>query len=203
MKIYYTCSTADFFTYEKNYFKIRDYLISKGHVLTRDWLPHTAEMLRSGNTVMRDIKKIYRECMEAIKDAELVVIEDTVSNFSTGHQITVALQNRKPTLVLWQGKKHRQFSQMFIHGIESDILQISEYDVNTLEQIVSTFIEKYENCSERNRFHLVLNNLERRYLDWAQYAKGKSRTQIIREGLRKEIDGDEDYNKYLRKHGGD
>jgi len=169
-------------------------------VLTRDWLPHTAEMLRSGNTVIRDIKKIYRECIEAIKDAELVVIEDTVSNFSTGHQITVALQNKKPTLVLWQGRKHRQFSQMFIHGIESDILQVSEYDSNTLEQIISTFIEKYEDCNERNRFHLVLNNLERRYLDWAQYAKNKSRTQIIRELLRKEIDSDDSYNKYLSKH---
>lgn len=200
MKIYFTCSTADFFSYEENYFKIRNYLVEQGQILTRDWLPHTAEMLHSGKTVMRDIKKIYRECMESIKEAEVVIIEDTVSNFSTGHQITVALQNKKPTLVLWQGKKHRQFSQMFIHGIDSDILQVSEYEAKNLEQIISTFLEKYEDCNEKNRFHLVLNNLERRYLDWAQYSKGKSRTQIIRESLRKQIDEDEGYNKYLDTH---
>ena len=198
MKIYFSCSTADFFEYEEGYFKIRDFLVKEGHILTRDWLPETAETLHSGNTLIRDIKKIYKDCIEAIREADLVIIEDTVSNFSTGHQITVALQYRKPTLVLWQGKKHRQFKQMFIHGIDSDILQISEYSLENLEDIIKTFVEKFEDCSERNRFHLVLNNLERRYLDWAQFSKSKSRTQIIRESLRKQIDEDFEYNQYLK-----
>lgn len=200
MKIYFSCSTADFFNYEENYFRIRNYLVKQGHILTRDWLPQTAESLKNGNKEIRDIKKIYKDCIDSIKDAELVIIEDTVSNFSTGHQITVALQSRKPTLVLWQGKKHRQFNQMFIHGIESDILQVSEYELKTLDQTIDTFIEKYEDCSEKNRFHLVLNNLERRYLDWAQYVKGKSRTQLIREALRGVIDEDSEYNNYLKNH---
>lgn len=202
MKIYFTCSTADFFRYEKSYFAIRNYLIDKGHVLTRDWLPHTAEMLHNEERSIRNIKKIYRECIESIKESQLVVVEDTVSNFSTGHQITMALQYRKPTLVLWQGKKHRQFKQMFIHGIESDILQISEYEVRDIEKVIGTFIEKYEDCNEKNRFHLVLNNLERKYLDWAQYSQNRSRTQIIREVLREKIDGDRKYNRYLEKHVG-
>ena len=77
---------------------------------------------------------------------------------------------------------------------------MSEYDQKNLESIIGTFIEKYEDSGEKNRFHLVLNHLERRYLDWGQYAKGKSRTQIIRQALRKEIDSDEGYNKYLSKH---
>lgn len=197
MKIYFTCSTSDFFKYEESYFKIRNYLVEEGQILTRDWLPHTAETLHDGNTIMRDIKRIYRECIESIKEADLVIIEDTVSNFSTGHQITVALQSKKPTLVLWQGKKHRQFSQMFIHGIDSDILQVSEYSLDNLKEIIKTFLEKYEDCSEKNRFHLILNNLERRYLDWAQYSKGKSQTQIIRDSLRKQLDDDKEYNDYL------
>lgn len=197
MKIYFTCSTADFFKYEKDYFKIRDFIINQGHVLTRDWLPHTADKLHHHDIFIRDVKQIYRECVEAIKNADLVIIEDTVSNFSTGHQITLALQNRKPTLVLWQGKKHRHFNQMFIHGIDSNILQISEYAPDNLTEIIKVFLEKYEDCNEKNRFHLVLNNLERRYLDWAQFSKNKSRTQIIRDALRQAIDEDSDYTKYL------
>ncbi len=129
-----------------------------------------------------------------------MIIDDTVSNFSTGHQITIALQSRKPTLVLWQGKKHRHFKQLFIHGIESDILQVSEYSLENLSDTISAFICKYENASERNRFHLVLNNVERNYLDWAQFTKNKSRTKVIREALKQLIDGDDDYCKYLSRH---
>lgn len=200
MKIYFTCSTAEFFQYRDSYFGIRNYLIDLGHTITRDWLPHTETHLHQGYTDIRDIKKIYTACIDSIKEADLAIIEDTVSNFSTGHQRTVALQNKKPTLVLWQGKKHRQFKQMFIHGIESDILQISEYSPETLFTIINTFINKYENPFKRNRFHLVLSNIERNYLDWAQYTKNKSRTKIIREALRKLIDTDDDYNEYLNKH---
>jgi hypothetical protein len=138
--------------------------------------------------------------MAAIKEADLVIVEDTVSNFSTGHQITVALQYRKPTLVLWRGEKHKQFKQMFIHGIESDILQVSEYTDENVMKIIRIFIEKYENVDERNRFHLVLNNMERQYLDWAQHSKNKSRTKIIREALKWMIEEDKEYNDYLNKH---
>jgi hypothetical protein len=200
MKIYFTCSTAEFFKYRDSYFGIRNYLIEHGQTLTRDWLPHTENHLLKGNTDIRDIKQIYKSCIQAIKEADLVIIEDTVSNFSTGHQITIALQNKKPTLVLWQGEKHRHFRQMFIHGIDSDILQISEYLPKKLYEIIEAFLTKYENVIERNRFHLILNNVERNYIDWAQYTKGKSRTKIIRESLRAIIDQDTEYTDYLSKH---
>lgn len=201
MKIYFTCSTAEFFKYRESYFGIRNLLISGGHTLTRDWLPHTEDALKQGRLDMtRNIKQIYQECIKSIKKADIVIIEDTISNFSTGHQITVALQNKKPTLVLWQGKKYRQFSQMFIHGIDSDILQVTEYEPNELDEIINTFINKYENASERNRFHLILNNVERNYLDWAQFTKNKSRTKVIKEALKGIIDSDKNYDKYLNKH---
>ena len=201
MKVYFTCSTAEFFKYRDLYFGIRNFLISQGHTLTRDWLPHTEEALKKGKLDMtRDIRQIYKECINSIKEADVVIIEDTISNFSTGHQITVALQNKKPTLVLWQGRKHRQFRQMFIHGIDSDILQVSEYELKDLNDTIETFINKYESFAEKNRFHLVLNNVERNYLDWAQFTKNKSRTKIIKEGLKNIIESDEGYARYLREH---
>ena len=201
MKVYFTCSTAEFFKYRDLYFGIRNFLISQGHTLTRDWLPHTEEALKKGKLDMtRDIRQIYKECINSIKEADVVIIEDTISNFSTGHQITVALQNKKPTLVLWQGRKHRQFRQMFIHGIDSDILQVSEYELKDLNDTIETFINKYESFAEKNRFHLVLNNVERNYLDWAQFTKNKSRTKIIKEGLKNIIESDDGYARYLREH---
>ena len=196
MKIYFTCSTAELTKYRDNYFSIRDYLVGKQHILTRDWLPPTDRLLHAGETDI-NIKDIYKACVDAIRDADAVVVEDTVSNFSTGHQITLALRYKKPTLVLWQGPKHRQFNQMLIHGIDSDILQVSEYTNDTLQTIIQTFLNKYEDSMEKSRFHLVLSGTERMYLDWAQFVKGKSRTKVIRDALQEMMNRDEDYAHYL------
>lgn len=198
MKIHFTCSTAQFNEHKQDYFKIRELLINQGHLLTRDWLPHTYERIKAKRIELTDIKEIYQANLKALKEAELVIVEDTVSNFSTGHQITLALQQKKPTLVLWKGQKHRQFKQMFIHGIESNILQVSQYDSNNLNQLLASFIGKFAATNETNRFHLVLSGVERQYLDWAQFHKGKSRTKIITEALHKEIKSDKSYQDFLQ-----
>lgn len=199
MKIYFTASTSEYQKYRDLYYFIRNYLLSKEHILTRDWLPLVDERLQKGDTDLPDIKEIYRLNIEALKESDIVIIDDTISNFSTGHQITLALQFKKPTLVLWQGEKNRQFKNMFIHGIESDILQVSEYTREKLEEIIRVFIHKYEKVHEKNRFHLVLNNTERNYLDWAQFIKNKSRTKVIRNALQREIENDIEYIEYLSK----
>lgn len=163
----------------------------------RDWLPLAEERIRNKQHDMADIKEIYRYNITALRESELVIVEDTVSNFSTGHQITMALQYRKPTLVLWRGEKHKQFKQMFIHGIESDLLEVSEYTDETIERVIKVFVQKYQDVDERNRFHLVLNSTERQYIDWAQHSQNKSRTKIIREALKSMIEEDKKYEEYL------
>lgn len=199
MKIYFTASTAEL---EKNaslYENIRTYLLESGHILTRDWLLRAKQRMLNKVTDIYDIKEIYQACMKAISEADLVIIEDTVSNFSTGHQITIALQQKKPTLVLWQGKKHKHFNQMFIHGVESEFLEIYEYTSKNLTDILQLFIRKYSHFSARNRFHLVLNAAERQYLDWLQFTKHRSRTKVIRQALQTEIKNDEEYSEYLKR----
>jgi len=200
MKVYFTCSTAEFFEHKNEYFAIRDLLVAENHILTRDWLTITEDALVNYRNTLTNVKQIYTQCIEALREADLVIVEDTVSNFSTGHQITLALQYKRPTLVLWKKDKPKQFKKMFIHGIESDFLEVTEYSIETLETIIKTFIAKYSHAEEKNRFHLVLSGVERQYLDWAQYHKNKSRTVMLRESLRKEMEEDEEYKKYLEKH---
>lgn len=197
MKIYFTCSTAEFNTHKKIYHQIRNLIISEKHILTKDWIPLLETRIQNNEDDVKDIKRIYKDCIESIKKADLVIIEDTVSNFSTGHQITIALQLRKPTLVLWNGKKHQLFKNMFIHGIESDILEVKNYELSQLDEIIKVFINKFTNSKSKNRFHLVLNQFERDYLDWAQFNFGESRTKLIRNALRHQIHNDKDYEKYL------
>jgi hypothetical protein len=198
MKVYFSCSTAEFTKYKSFYYAIRQFILDEGHILTRDWLPLTDEKLKGYDRSLMDIHEVYKENMLSLKEADMLIVEDTISNFSTGHQITVALQDKKPTLVLWQNLKPKFFKSNFIEGIDSEFLQISEYTTESLKDIIRAFINKYENVHEKNRFHLVLNTMERNYLDWAQFIKDKSRTKVIKEALKKEIDSDIEYNAYLR-----
>lgn len=197
MKIYFTCSTAEFNKYKKNYFAIRDFLVSEDHILTRDWLGRAKNRIDEGKMEIANIKEIYKDCIDSLIEADLVIIEDTVSNFSTGHQITLALQRQKPTLVLWCRPKHRHFHQTFIQGIESEYLEVKEYNIKNYKEIIRTFIKKYENAKQRNRFNLVISDMERKYLDWRQFNTHKSRTSIIRESIRKSMSDDAAYKKYL------
>jgi hypothetical protein len=199
MKIYFTCTTAEFDKYQDKYFAIRDYIVDQGHTLTRDWLGDTQQRLNKNIREVKDMRKVYLDSMKAIRDAEVVIVEDTVSNFSTGHQITIALQMRKPTLVMWNGDKHRQFSKMFIHGIQSDLLAISQYDMTNYAEVINKFLKKQKDVAVKNRFNLVINDYERNYLDWAQFYKGKSRTRIIKDLLNTQIDSDQEYQEYINK----
>ena len=197
MKIFFTCTTSDFNKHKKDYYRIRNYIVEQGHILTRDWLKPTEARIKKGFDDVPDIKSIYDSVINAVYDADLLIVEDTVSNFSTGHQITLALSRNIPTLVLWKVGKHKHFKSMFIHGVESDCLEIEEYSDKNLEKTINRFINKYEDKEQKNRFHLVLNNVERKYLDWAHFNKGESRTKLIRKALRNVINNDEEYKKYL------
>lgn len=199
MKVYFTASTAEYEKYKDTYKFIKNHLISNGHTLTRDWIPHVERKITQNDIQLDDIKEIYEVCVDSIKLSDLVIIDDTVSNFSTGHQITLALQYKKPTLVLWQGEKHKVFQKMFIHGIKSPLLQVSMYDEKTLESVLGGFISKFESINTQNRFHLVLNGAERQYLDWVQMKKNKSRTLAIREALQDAINNDSEYLDYLSR----
>ena len=91
---------------------------------------------------------------------------------------------------------------MFIHGIDSPILEIVEYNLNNLEEILQIFLKKYQNVNETNRFNLALSGYERQYLDWVHFNTGKSRTQVIKQALKKMMDEDEGYVGYLRMNSG-
>jgi hypothetical protein len=178
---------------------IRNFLIDENHLLTYDWMLDVYEKSEKNITEVRNIKQIYRDCIKGIMQSDIIIVEDTVSNFSTGHQITMALQRKKPTLVLWQKSKERQFNDSFINGIQSDLLEVHEYEGDEYKEIIKVFVNKYADVKERNRFHLVLNNIERNYIDWVHLNTKKSRTQIIRDAINNLIDKDEEYSKYLLK----
>lgn len=199
MKIWYGCTTAKYLKYREYYDSIRQYIIDQGHVLTRDWLPYfTSSDPANRYKDKEESKREYQQVMKAVREADVQIIEDTVSNFSTGHMISMGILWKIPTLVLWLPDKEKYFNKNFIDGIDSEYLEVSEYNLSNYQDIIRSFIYKYEHATERHHFHLVLDEVERRYLDWAQYFSNRSRTNVIRSALRRMVDDDEEYGKYLK-----
>lgn len=197
MKIFLTSTTAEFLKYKKNYFKVRQVLIDEGHILTRDWIPHAEKRISQG-VKYQNPQDFFPKVMQALDEAEAIVVEDTVSNFSTGFAITYAIQRRKPILVLWFKEKNKHFKDTFLHGITDNYLEIKTYTLKNIDEILKSFLKKYENSKEKNRFHLVIDGVERKYLDWIHFNKNLSRTEIIRKAIRGELENDQEYQNYLK-----
>jgi hypothetical protein len=196
MKIFFSCTTLELVKYKDNYLKIRDIIIDQGHILTRDWLPSAIDYIEKGREYQNP-EQFYKKVINALHDADLVIVEDTVSNFSTGFVITHAIQKKKPILVLRNKRKNKHFKDSFLDGIDYRNLDIKKYKPKDLDRIIRSFIAKYENAKDKNRFHLVIDGVERKYLDWIKHNKSKSRTKVIRNGIRRSLSEDKEYQRYL------
>lgn len=203
MKVYFGATTSKFPIYKDYYISIRNILVNHGHTITRDWIQnYKKDLIYNPQKIEKEHKpgKIYKQVIKALYQADALVIEDTVSSFSNGHLMTLALQRKIPILVLWlKNHKKTYLKQNFIHGIESEYLQIETYTKRSLEEILNRFFNKYEDYRKKHRFNLVMSEVENKYIKWLSHKKNKSKTEIIRETIRDKIGRDRAYSKYLAK----
>lgn len=198
MKIYFSCSTKEFEKYKDNYYAIRKFLIQEGHILTRDWL---LNLQKHKDLAEKEhgSKKIYQETIRDFSQAEVLIAEDTVGSFTNGYLTTLAMIRNLPILVLWHKSKQKYFQSSFMEGMDYKYLEIQEYTESNYQTVIRTFLKKYQNNRSKHHFHLVIDEPERRYLDWRQYQSGKSRTEIVRAGIAKLLKNDKSYQRYLRE----
>lgn len=198
MKAWFGCTSAKLLTYIDIYKAIRDYIVEKDCVVLYDWLELAEERQRTNPGGFRDIKRIYRNVLDAIDNSDICVIENTVPNFSVAHQISYALMKQKPTLVMWQKKDNGIYTDSYLEAIDSKFLTIKEYDESTYKQILDEFIGYSKIEFGQHRYNIVLGNKQRYFLDWASGKYKKSRSLIIRDALDALSKQDADFRKYLK-----
>jgi hypothetical protein len=200
MKVWFGTTTTEFEKYQDNYFAIRNYLKENGCVILFDWLEDVDKAMKKFKTAAerkRDVKDIYQKVINAIDKADISVIEYTVPNFSTSHQITYSLMKKKPTLVLRLHNDNKNFVGSYMEGMDSPLLKVKDYDLKNYQKIIDEFIgfSKIENGPAR--YNIVLDKSQKYYLDWASAHSGKSRSEIIRRLVDVRVEKDENYRKYL------
>lgn len=196
MKVWFGTTTLKYKKYKNYYQAIREYLLELGCVLTDDWIGNHGEWIEKNPTAKRGINKIYNRVMKAVSDADVSIIEFTVPNFSSSYQITHCLYQKKPVLVM-RLEKDNTFADSFIEGLDSPYLTIKNYTMGTYKEIIDEFLGYSRLEHGAARYNIVLDRKQKHYLDWAANKYGKSRSEIIRGEIDKELEKDEDYKKYL------
>lgn len=199
MKVFFSATTHNLDEYGDKYFKIRDHIIDQGHLLVHDWLSHIKRSEKGFIKPKIIPQTEYKKSISSIHDCQLAIFESTQPSFSTGHLLTIATQNKIPTLVLWLDDSPWVRNKGMIESIESDYLELAEYNDDNMYDVINAFLNKYEQAHLRHRFNLVIDEVERQYIDWLSYNTFKSRTKIIRDLIRNRISSDEEYRNYLQK----
>lgn len=198
MNAFFATTTSELLTYKDYYFKIRETLIQKGVVIHYDWLEAAYQNKLKNPNGIRNVKKLYQQNTDAIDSSDFVVIEYTVPNFSSSHQINYSIFKRKPTLVL-RLKPDNTFSDSYIEAIDSPYLTIKDYELDSLEKIIEEFIGFIKLENGFARYNIVLDRKHKYYLDWAHKKYRQSRSEIIRDAIDEKINQDKEFGKYMSK----
>lgn len=202
MKIHFACSTSELEIYGKNYTDICSLIRDMGHTITRDWIDNAVATLNDykKGKIKIDRVEIYNKAIESILASDVVIIEGTVSSFSIGHQMTLALGKNKPTLVLIYNdgsERRNKFQSSFIYGVKSPFLTVSKYsNREDLRKILTDFLSK--GIAASIKFNIVLSKEIENYLNWASFYYKINKSEFIRDVLTKHMNTeDKNYQKYL------
>mgnify|MGYP006306366035 CR=1 FL=1 len=197
MKIWLGTTTLHFKDYREYYEKIREHLLSLGHVLTYDWIGEYGDWIEENPNAERGINDVYQRVTHAMDNADASIIEFTVPNFSTSHQITYSLRKRKPTLVM-RLEKDNTFQDSYIEALDSKYLTVTKYDLKNYKDIIDEFLGYAGLDKGKKRYNVILGKEHKFYLDWAANKYDKSRSEILRDLIEEMRSEDKNFKIYLK-----
>jgi len=171
----------------ENLRSIVTYVKSQGHDLARDWLEaayqeETSKTTSNSEKVWQDI---IQNNLEAIARADVVIAEITHDNTAIGYQVATAIHQKKPTLlVLREGTKVSPFTW----NIPSSFLKRVEYTADNLTEKIQPFLEENDIGTKDMRFNFFIDRAIYNYLRWAALKTGKTKAEILRELVQREIE---------------
>lgn len=187
MKAHFIASTGHLKSDIKNYRAILQALKQHDVTLTSEWLDDAYErMLKGANHEGngRAWESIYRENLDAISRADVILAEVSNSSFLVGFQVACALQLKKPVLLL---STHEQADGALSASLNEEIIRFARYSSNNIDTIVGDFVVENQTGTKDIRFNFFIDRKILNYLNWASFQTGQTKSEIIRSLLEKEI----------------
>lgn len=165
--------------------RIRDIVRASGRSLTLDWIDTAYKRNVQDENHKANWNDIFRQNVEAIAKSDVIIAETSHENFAVGYQVALALQQKKPILLLHHAIADKN---AFATGVVDDWVQHKEYNDNTLEAIVNGFLDENDIKLKDMRFNFFIDRKIYNYLRWAALRTGKTKAEILRDLVEREID---------------
>lgn len=158
---------------------------SEGHALSREWIEDAYEAnLKTGNTA-DDWSLIYKESLGAIAESDVIIADATYENFGVGYMTAVAVQQKKPILLLrHEGVREGDFAR----GVVDGWVRHETYNQDNIDGIVKRFLEESDISTKDMRFNFFIDRPIYNYLRWAAFKTGKTKAEILRSLVQQEIE---------------
>ena len=159
MNVYFTASIVGKKDYLPNYLNIIKILKKKGYTVQSDHIIDVTESQIHMKT--RDERlKFHKKLENWIQHCDFMVVESSFPSISVGYEISIALQHRKPVLILYSvGDPPSLF------GYHSDEKIVSEkYTNESVEDIIDEFIMFVKEAAD-TRFTFFVTPQIAAYLD--------------------------------------
>ena len=163
-----------------------------GAELVEDWVDAATEkgLRQNGQYPDIDWSNIQLESVDAINKADVVIADATFRSFRVGYEVAIAVQAKKPVLILHSADVAQDGDNSIAYGIEGKALYEDQpFHRDDLEEIVKKFLEDNDTKLKDMRFNFFIDRKINSYLRWASYKTGKTKAEIVRELIEKEING--------------
>jgi hypothetical protein len=158
-----------------------------GHTLALDWVEHVYEKTVKGSFNEGDVDwaKIDQETTAAISKADVIIVEATKKSFFVGYQVSQTVHQKKPILIL---TRDNSFPGIASLSSTSDLIAGANYDKTSLPMILKRFTDDNSIDTKDMRFNFFIDRPIYNYLRWAAFKTGKTKAEILRELVAREID---------------
>jgi inosine/xanthosine triphosphatase len=137
-KIYFAASISGGRDFIEHYIRIVEILKKMGHSVLSEHVSNPMITALSGDDGMTQ-KEIFQRDTEWINQCDLMVAEVTQPLLGVGFEIAYAVNQKKPVIALYYKNATQRLSSM-IAGQNSKYIRVFEYDLETLESLLSEHI---------------------------------------------------------------
>lgn len=140
------------------------------------------------NRTHKDRVEHFKNTMDSVKKADVVVVEVSEHSMSMGYIVNKALEASKPVIAIYQAGK----DPYFFSGIEDTKLLIVDYTNSNFEEKIKDAFEKVKDLSDV-RFNFFVSPKILNYLDWVAQKRMIPRSVFLRNLIEREMKKEKDF----------
>lgn len=158
---------------------------AEGHKLSMDWVESAHQRQGAGVKGSVDWGEIYKEIIDMLTKSDVVIADTSYNSFGVGYQVAIAIQQKKPILLLRRANATTDsFARAPSDELVAHVLYSTEEDM--VKAIVG-FLKENDIQTKDMRFNFFIDRPIYNYLRWAAHKTGKTKAEILRELVDREI----------------